>query len=230
NRPPSRPWAFHPAPPSAALAAPWRYGCSACNPPASSERKGAERSRTSSTFHDAVHRFDLNFPSQDVAFLTADERRDVFFPGEQHLFTPLESTGVFVCMALDDDRLGRADDGDELNGWFDLLDRFDGSLGMVAAIDFVKIVFRRRNRQNVDGFRWHREACGASGAHRHSGGADKFTEGRVQPAAVCIRRNHLAIYQRIAPDEFRHELTARARIELVGRADLFDTAGVHDHD
>ena len=52
--------------------------------------------------------------------LIDDERRDVFFPGEQHLL-PLESTGVFVCMTLDDDRLDGANDDDELNDVSDLL-------------------------------------------------------------------------------------------------------------
>jgi hypothetical protein len=49
-----------------------------------------------------------------------DERRDVFFPGEQHFLTILESTGVFVRMTLDDDWLGGANDDDELDDMSDL--------------------------------------------------------------------------------------------------------------
>ena len=77
-----------------------------------------------------------------MALLIDDERRDVFFPGEQHLLTPLESTGVFVCVTLDDDRLGGANDDDELNDVSDLLNRLDGSLDGIAAIDLEEVVFR----------------------------------------------------------------------------------------
>ena len=59
---------------------------------------------------------------EDMVLLVTDERGDVFFPGKQNLLATLEPTGVFVCMALHDDRLGRSNDDDELNDVSDLLD------------------------------------------------------------------------------------------------------------
>jgi len=79
--------------------------------------------------------------------------------------------------------------------------------------------------------RGYREACITfRRAIRYPGAAGELAEDRVQPAAFAIRRNHLAAYQRIAPNELCHEQTARPRVEFVGGADLFDTAGVHDDD
>src|ERR1700677_1646384 len=164
------------------------------------------------------------------SLLMDHERRDVFFPGEQHCSSILESTGVFVRMTLDDNWLCGTYQNDQLYDVSDLLDRLDRSLDGIAAIDFEEVVFRRRGRQNIDRFCGHREACRASSAHRHSGRAGKLAEGRIQPATICIRRNYLAVYQRIAPDELRHELAARAGVKLVGSADLFNTAGVHNDD
>ena len=75
-----------------------------------------------------------------MALLIDDERRDVFFPGEQYLLTAPESTGVFVCVTLDDDRLGGANDDDKLNDMSDLLNRLDNSLDGIAAINLGEIV------------------------------------------------------------------------------------------
>src|SRR5277367_3869023 len=66
--------------------------------------------------------------------LVADQGCDVFFPGEPHFLSVAKSSGVFVRVALDDDRLGSADHDDELDDMSNLLDRFDRSLDGIDAV------------------------------------------------------------------------------------------------
>jgi len=68
----------------------------------------------------------------------ADERGGVALPGEQHLVTSVEASGVFVRVALDDDGLRGADDDRELNDVSDLLNGFDSPLDGVAVVVSAK--------------------------------------------------------------------------------------------
>ena len=152
-------------------------------------------------------------------------------PSEQHIIARLKPPGVFVCMAFDQNRIGRADQRRDLDDVPDLLDQLDRSPDWIAAIRLEQDVLRRRHGQDVDRFRRYGKArLAANAGALAEPSADEMPEGRVEHEAAAMRCRDAAGDQSVAADELGDEQRLWPRIELIGRADLLDAPGVHHDD